>query len=98
MRGVQAGRPSIYEFEADLRRLLLPTLVICGDEDDACLRPSLFLKATIPAAGLVMLPKTGHLVNLEEPALFNGALQRFHALAKAGRWVARDPRSIAQSG
>jgi proline iminopeptidase len=98
MRGVQAGRPSIYEFEADLRRLLLPTLVICGDEDDACLRPSLFLKATIPAAGLVMLPKTGHLVNLEEPALFNGALQRFLTLAKAGRWIARDSRSIAQIG
>ncbi|HEV2006001.1 MAG TPA: alpha/beta hydrolase [Candidatus Limnocylindrales bacterium] len=98
MRGVQAGRPSIYDFEADLRRLLLPTLVICGDEDDACLKPSLFLKATIPASGLVMLPKTGHLVNLEEPALLNGALKRFLALAEAGRWVARDPRSIAQSG
>jgi proline iminopeptidase len=95
MRGVQAERPSLYAFEADLRSLTVPTLVVCGDEDDACLGPSLFLKATIPASGLVVLPKTGHAVNLEEPALFNGALERFLALAEAGRWPTRDPRSVA---
>jgi len=98
MRGFQAERPSIYEFEPELHSLVLPTLVICGDEDDACIRASLFLKATIPASGLVILPKTGHAVNLEEPALFNSTLERFLALAEAGRWVARDARSRAASG
>lgn len=34
-------------------------------------------------------------MNLEEPALFNRALERFLALAEAGRWPARDPRSVA---
>lgn len=57
MRGVQGDRPSLYAFEADLHSLTLPTLVVCGDEDDACLGPSLFLKATIPASGLVVSPR-----------------------------------------
>jgi hypothetical protein len=32
---------------------------------------ALFLKRTIPASGLAILPKTGHTLNPEEPALFN---------------------------
>jgi 3-oxoadipate enol-lactonase len=92
-RGFQGGRPSLYAFEDRLRRLTLPALVIVGDEDDACIQPSLFLKQNIPASGLAMFPKTGHVLNLEEPALFNETLERFLALAEAGRWPARDPSS-----
>lgn len=93
-RGFQAGRPSLYDFEADIRRIALPALIVVGDEDDPCIEPSLFLKQHIPASGLAVFPKTGHVVNLEEPALFNETLERFLALAEAGRWPARDPRSI----
>jgi proline iminopeptidase len=95
-RGFQAGRPSVYDFEAEIRRIALPTLIVVGDEDDPCIEPSLFLKQHVPASGLAMFPKTGHVVNLEEPALFNETLERFIALAEAGRWPARDPRSIRQ--
>ena len=35
--------------------------------------------------GLAMLAKTGHILNLEEPALFNETLARFLVLAQAGR-------------
>jgi hypothetical protein len=38
-----------------------------------------------------MFPKSGHALNLEEPALFNEMVERFIALAEAGRWPARDP-------
>lgn len=93
-RGFQAGRPSLYDFEAGIHRITLPTLIVVGDEDDPCIEPSLFLKRHLPASGLAVFPKTGHVVNLEEPALFNEALERFIALAEAGRWPARDPRSI----
>jgi proline iminopeptidase len=31
----------------------------------------LFLKKTIPASGLATIAKTGRILNLEEPALFN---------------------------
>src|SRR4051812_45601202 len=44
MRGFQGQRPSIYEFEEGIRRIALPVLIIVGDEDDACIEPSLFLK------------------------------------------------------
>ena len=84
-RGFQGGRPSIYAFEDRIRHLTLPALIIVGDEDDACIEPSLFLKQTIPASGLAMFPKTGHILNLEEPALFNETLERFLGLAEAGR-------------
>jgi 3-oxoadipate enol-lactonase len=92
-RGFQGGRPSLYALEDQIRQLTLPVLVIVGDEDDACIGPSLFLKAHVPASGLAMFPKTGHILNLEEPALFNETLERFLTLAEAGRWPPRDPAS-----
>jgi proline iminopeptidase len=94
MRSFQGGRPSIYMLEDAIRRIPTPTLIICGDEDDPCIAPSLFLKQRVPASGLVMFPKTGHVLNLEEPALFNETLDRFIGLVEAGRWPARDPRSL----
>ena len=93
MRGVQAQRPSLYDLEERLKRLALPTLIIAGDEDDQTLQPGIFLKRTIPASGLMVLPKTGHTINLEEPAAFNQAVADFHAQVAAGRWLPRDPRA-----
>ena len=94
-RGFQGARPSLYDFEDAIRKLTTPALIVVGDEDDRCIEPSLFLKAAIAASGLVMFPKTGHLVNLEEPDLFNQVVGDFLARVDAGRWGARDPRSIA---
>jgi proline iminopeptidase len=94
LRGYQVGRPPIYDFEADMKKVTLPSLIICGDEDDPCLEPSLFLKKHLPASGLAVFPKSGHTVNIEEPALFNQTLGDFLATVDAGRWKARDPRSI----
>ena len=93
-RGFQGGRPSLYDFESDIRKLTTPALIVVGDEDERCIEPSLFLKKTIAASGLVMMPKTGHVVNLEEPDLFNQAVGDFLARVEAGRWPPRDPRSI----
>jgi pimeloyl-ACP methyl ester carboxylesterase len=74
-----------------------PVLLVNGDEDEGCLEPGLMLKRTIPTAGLVLLPRTGHTVNLEEPELFNRLVGDFIATVEAGRWAARDPRSLATS-
>ncbi len=95
MRGFQGGRPSIYTLTDAIRRASTPALIICGDEDDPCVGASLFLKKHLPAAGLAMFPKSGHVLNLEEPALFNETVERFVALVEAGRWPMRDPRSVA---
>jgi proline iminopeptidase len=94
MRGFQGARPPLSDFADALARLTSPTLIVAGDEDDACIESSLFLKKQIATSGLAMFPKTGHVLNLEEPALFNETLERFLSLAEAGRWPARDPRSI----
>lgn len=93
-RGFQGGRPSLYDFGDEIRKLTTPALIVVGDEDERCIEPSLFLKKTLSASGLVMMPKTGHVVNLEEPDLFNQAVGDFLARVDAGRWPARDPRSI----
>jgi proline iminopeptidase len=94
MRGFQAGRPSIYTMTDAIRKAVTPALIICGDEDDHCVEPSLFLKKHLPAAGLTFFPKSGHVLNLEEPAMFNEMVERFIALVEAGRWLPRDPRSM----
>ena len=93
MRGVQARRPSFWDLEDELKRMMVPTWIVVGDEDDHCLQPGLFLKRTIPASGLSVFPKTGHTLNLEEPALFNAGLAEFIAQVEAGKWLPRDPRA-----
>jgi pimeloyl-ACP methyl ester carboxylesterase len=94
LRGVQKRRRSLYELIDQMKRLTVPTLVMSGDEDDPCIEASIMMKRAIPAAGLVMLPRTGHAVNLEEPALFNLFLDQFFHQVESGRWPLRDPRSI----
>ncbi len=97
-RGFQGGRPSLYDFADATRKLTVPALIVVGDEDDRCIEPSLFLKATLAASGLVMLPKTGHAVNIEEPDLFNQAVSDFLTRVDAGRWGPRDPRTMSDVG
>ncbi len=94
MRGVQARRPSIYDLEEQLKQMQVPALVMVGDEDDHCLQPGIFLKKTLPASGLLVLPKTGHTLNLEEPDVFNRFVADFLAQVEAGQWPVRDPRAI----
>src|SRR3954469_23750221 len=96
MRGFQGGRPSIYTMTDAIRQVPTPALILCGDEDDNCVEPSVFLKQHLPAAGLSFFPKSGHVLNLEEPALFNEMVERFIALVEAGRWPVRDPRSTVK--
>jgi pimeloyl-ACP methyl ester carboxylesterase len=97
LRGVQMRRPSLYDLRERLHRLEVPTLLVAGDEDEGALEPSLMLKRTIRPAALAVLPRTGHAVNLEEPALFNQLVQELLRLVEAGRWPARDPRSESAS-
>ena len=90
MRGVQAPRLPLFERKAELNAIHVPVLVIAGDEDDSTLELALFLKRNIPRSGLLMLPKTGHTINLEEPAAFNMALENFLHAVERGRWDERN--------
>jgi pimeloyl-ACP methyl ester carboxylesterase len=97
LRGVQGQRPSVYALEEQMRRLQVPTLIISGDEDEPCLEPGLFMKRTIPTAGLLIFPKSGHTINIEEPDAFNRAVSEFLALVEAGKWGPRNPASLSAS-
>ena len=97
LRGLQRRRPTIYDLERGLARLEVPTHVVVGDEDDACLDPSLFIKRACPAARLTVVRATGHVVNVEEPDFFNRITENFLNLVDSGRWRPRDPRSLNKS-
>jgi pimeloyl-ACP methyl ester carboxylesterase len=86
MRGVQLARPSVFDLEERLARLAVPTLIVTGDEDEPCLEPGIFMKRKIPGAGLLVIPNSGHTINLEEPDAFNRALLEFLTAVDAGRW------------
>ena len=94
LRGVQMRRPLLYQLVEGMERITVPALVMTGDEDEPCLDAALLLKRSIPTAGLVVLPRSGHLINLEEPELFNRAVADFFAAVEVGRWGPRDPRAV----
>lgn len=87
MLGYQARRPSLYDLKKEMADITAPTLVVCGDEDDATLEPGLLMKRTIPKMGLVVLPRSGHGLNLEDPALFNRIVEDFFHQVESGRWA-----------
>lgn len=89
VHGVMLARPSIFALESQLRQMRVPTLVLVGDEDEPCLDPAVFMKRVIPTAGLVVLPQSGHTINLEDPALFNQIVLSFIRSVEHGRWATR---------
>ena len=91
--GVQNKRPNLYSLEKEISDITCPTLIINGDEDDMCLEVGLYLKRTIKTAGLLIVPKTGHTINLEEPDLFNNHLLKFFTAVNSSSWGSRDKRA-----
>lgn len=97
MLGYQARRPSLYDLTEQMKAIGVPTLIIAGDEEEPCLEACLLMKRCISTAGLAILPRSGHAVNLEEPALFNQLVADFFHQVEAGRWGARDSRAAPPS-
>ena len=95
--GVQSRRPSFYTMTEKLARLEVPLLVMTGDEDEPSIEASVMIKRCAPGAALAVLPRSGHGINLEEPALFNQLLEQFLAQVDAGRWPKRDARAPVAS-
>jgi pimeloyl-ACP methyl ester carboxylesterase len=94
LRNVQIKRPTLYRCESDLKRITAPVLLMVGDEDEPCLDVNLWMKRLMPNAELAMLPRSGHAINLEDPALFNLLLERFIVNVDRGTWRPRDPRAL----
>jgi pimeloyl-ACP methyl ester carboxylesterase len=86
LRGVLARRPSLWHLEEQLSKMSCPVLLVVGDEDTPCIEPNLFMKGLLPDCALCVMPRTGHLPNLEEPARFNEIIGRFIASVTDGSW------------
>ena len=97
MRGVQKQRPSLWSLRDAMRKMTVPSLIMMGDEDDPCLEPGLMMKRTIATAGLAVLPRSGHAINLEEPDEFNRIAYSFITAVETKRWGPRDHRAAFRS-
>jgi pimeloyl-ACP methyl ester carboxylesterase len=64
--------------DAQLRAIKSPVLVVDGDHDEGIKREHTeYIAATIPGAGLLILPNVSHFAFLQDPVLFNAALLHF---------------------
>jgi pimeloyl-ACP methyl ester carboxylesterase len=64
--------------DADLRSIETPVLIVDGDHDEAIKRDHTeYIAATIPHAGLAILPATSHFAFLQDPVAFNDLLLHF---------------------
>jgi pimeloyl-ACP methyl ester carboxylesterase len=64
--------------DAQLGAIKSPVLVVDGDHDEGIKREHTeYIAATIPGAGLLILPNVSHFAFLQDPVLFNAALLHF---------------------
>ncbi len=64
--------------DAQPQSIRAPVLVADGDHDEAIKRAHTeYIAATIPGAGLLILPNTSHFAFLQDPILFDAALLHF---------------------
>ena len=88
---VQAKRPGLHDFASQLETLEVPVLILAGDEDEPCLDVSLWLKRQMPYSALKLYPRSGHLINLEDPDQFYLDIAQFHDTLADDRWEKRSP-------
>jgi pimeloyl-ACP methyl ester carboxylesterase len=95
MNGVQRRRPNLFDLKDGFAKMTVPTLIVAGDEDDPTLEASIYLKRTITSSALLVMPKCGHTMNLEDPDAFNRAVLDFVTQVDGGSWRNRIPASLA---
>src|SRR3990172_2252348 len=83
-RGMVAGPPIFDKLEA----IEVPTLVICGENDDPFMGPCRRIHERIAGSEFVIIPGARHTPQIEKPADFNhalsGFLSRVHEAVTAG--------------
>jgi pimeloyl-ACP methyl ester carboxylesterase len=69
-----AGRKPLLD---ELGAIEVPTLIICGENDDPFVEPSHRMHERIPDSELVIIPDAGHTPQIEKPVEFNRILTDF---------------------
>lgn len=60
-----------------LPEIKAPTLILVGADDTQFLAPTDYMAARIPGARKIVIPNAGHAANLDQPELFNQAVEQF---------------------
>ena len=67
-----------FDIRNRLSEIKLPTLVVCGEEDQLTpVKYSKYLHEAVAGSRLVLIPRAGHMVMSEQPDPFNRALLSF---------------------
>jgi proline-specific peptidase len=71
------GNLTSVEYADQLGTIKVPTLITVGDHDES--DPSLAreMNARIPGSKLVVLPNSGHMTFVDQPKMFNRAVEEF---------------------
>jgi 3-oxoadipate enol-lactonase len=76
----QQGMLAREDWQDKLSTIMLPTLIVVGDQDGMTPpEEARLMHSLIPDAHLAIIPAAGHMSNMEEPARFNLALADFLA-------------------
>jgi 3-oxoadipate enol-lactonase len=74
----QRGMAARRDYSDDLAKIDLPTLIVAGREDGVRTpEDAEFIDERIPNSQLIVIDDAGHLMNLEQPEVFNRALIDF---------------------
>jgi pimeloyl-ACP methyl ester carboxylesterase len=74
---VLAKRKSVFRLSGVIQSVRVPTLVVVGQQDYVCSKAARLFVQTIPDAALKIIPNSGHMSPLEQPAAFTAALMEF---------------------
>jgi len=62
-----------------LPHIQVPTLIVCGEQDKGFLDPTAYMDKKIPSVTTALIPNARHAANLDQPELFNQALESYLA-------------------
>jgi len=65
------------EYADRLGTIKVPTLITVGDNDETDPSIARDMHARIPGSKLVILPKSGHMTFVDQPGMFNRAVDEF---------------------
>jgi len=71
------GNLASVEYADRLPTIRVPTLITVGDHDESDPSIAREMHARIPGSRLVVLPKSGHMTFVDQPTLFNAAVNGF---------------------
>jgi proline iminopeptidase len=71
------GNLASVEYAGKLETIKVPTLITVGDNDESDPSIARDMHALIPGSKLVILPKSGHMTFVDQPNMFNRAVDEF---------------------